>query len=297
MKRLLFIYNPKAGQGKVHKNLADIIGAFALRGYLPAVYPTQGPGDATKLVRGIGKHYRRVVCCGGDGTLHEVITALMEMEDPPVLGYIPAGSTNDVSRNLDLPRNMRRAAEVATGWETLRCDVGSFNSLPFVYVAAFGLFTDVSYATSQKFKNTFGHLAYVLRGVGSLASIKSWRVKVEYDDGAVEGDFILGMVSNTRSVGGFRSLPVSDVVLDDGKFELILVRRPRNPAEIQAILHSVITQNPKEDGPVIALHASHIKFTCQEELAWTLDGEFGGAHKTAEVQNIPRAVKLCYQKK
>ncbi len=293
MKRMLFVYNPKAGQGKIHRTLADIIGAFAEEGYLPAVYPTQGPGDATRLVRGIGRHYRRIVCCGGDGTLHEVITALMEMEEPPVLGYIPAGSTNDVSRNLDLPKEMRKAARVAVGEDSLRCDIGRFNDRPFVYVAAFGLFTDVSYATPQRFKNLFGHMAYILRGVSSLGAIRSWPLRVECDQGVVEGDFILGMVSNTRSVGGFQSLPVSDVELDDGRFELILVRKPRNPAQFQAILQSVITQNPTEDGPVIALHVSHARFISESELDWTLDGEYGGHWREAEIQNVPQALRLC----
>lgn len=295
MKRMLFIYNPQAGQGKMRKRLSDIIDTFVGKGYLPAVYPTQAPGDATKLVRGIGRHYRRVVCCGGDGTLHEVVTALMEMDRPPVLGYIPAGSTNDVSRNLGLPKNMRKAAEVAAGWESMRCDMGRFNATPFVYIAAFGLFTDVSYATPQKFKNMLGHTAYVLEGVGRLASIQSWHMKVEHDEGELEGDFIFGMVSNTRSVGGFQGLPVANVELDDGKFEVILVRKPQNPAQLQSILHSMITQSPKEGGPLIGLRTSRIKFTCDNEVDWTLDGEFGGTHRKAEVENVHKALELCCQ--
>lgn len=297
MKRMLFIYNPQAGQGKMRKKMADILETFVEQGYLPAVYPTQARGDATGLVRGIGKHYRRVVCCGGDGTLHEVIEALMELENPPVLGYIPAGSTNDVSRNLSLPKDMRRAAAVATGTDTMRCDMGRFNGKPFVYVAAFGLFTDVSYTTPQKFKNVFGHLAYVLEGVGRLGAIHSWNVTVEHDGGTLTGEFIFGMVGNTRSVGGFQGLPVSDVALDDGKFELILVRRPKNPAELQAILAALIAQKPTEDGLLIGLRTSKARFTCDQELEWTLDGECGGSCTCAEIKNIPQALELCYWKK
>lgn len=297
MKRMLFVYNPRAGQGKVRKKLSDILDAFVAQGYLPAVYPTQAPGDATKLVRGIGRHYRRVVCCGGDGTLHEVIEALMELPDPPVLGYIPAGSTNDVSRNLDLPKNMRRAAEVAAGGETMRCDMGRFNGNPFVYVAAFGLFADVSYATSQKFKNLFGHMAYILEGVGRLGNIRSWEVTVEHDEGTLEGEFIFGMVGNTRSVGGFQNLPVPEVALDDGKFELLLVRKPKNPVELQGILTALMSQKTTPDGPVIGLRTARARFLCQQELEWTLDGECGGSHAQAEIQNIPRALELCCRQK
>ncbi len=297
MKRMLFIYNPQAGQGKMRKKMADILETFVEQGYLPAVYPTQARGDATELVRGIGKHYRRVVCCGGDGTLHEVIEALMELENPPVLGYIPAGSTNDVSRNLSLPKDMRRAAAVATGANTMRCDMGRFNGKPFVYVAAFGLFTDVSYTTPQKFKNVFGHLAYVLEGVGRLGAIRSWNVTVEHDGGTLTGDFIFGMVGNTRSVGGFQGLPVGDVALDDGKFELILVRRPKNPAELQTILAALIAQKPTEDGLLIGLSTAQARFVCDQELEWTLDGECGGSCERAEIKNIPQALELCYWKK
>lgn len=297
MEELLFIYNPQAGQGKARGKLADIVNAFSTNGYLTTVYPTQAPGDATGLVRAIGKRYGRIVCCGGDGTLHEVVAALMEMDTPPVLGYIPAGTTNDFSRNLDLPRDMAQAAEIAAAGPTMRCDMGRFNGRSFVYVAAFGAFTDVSYDTPQQFKNLFGHLAYVLEGIGRLGSIRSWNMRVEYDGGELEGEFIFGMVSNTRSVGGFKGWPAQEVKLDDGQFEVILVRAPKNPLELQAILHSVITQSPGGDGPLVGFHTRSLKLRCGEEVAWTLDGEYGGSHQEVQVENVQKALELCYRKK
>lgn len=297
MEELLFIYNPQAGQGKARGKLADIVNAFSTNGYLTTVYPTQAPGDATGLVRAIGKRYGRIVCCGGDGTLHEVVAALMEMDTPPVLGYIPAGTTNDFSRNLDLPRDMAQAAEIAAAGPTMRCDMGRFNGRSFVYVAAFGAFTDVSYDTPQQFKNLFGHLAYVLEGIGRLGSIRSWNMRVEYDGGELEGEFIFGMVSNTRSVGGFKGWPAQEVKLDDGQFEVILVRAPKNPLELQAILHSVITQSPGGDGHLVGFHTRSLKLRCGEEVAWTLDGEYGGSHQEVQVENVQKALELCYRKK
>lgn len=297
MKRMLFIYNPHAGQGRVTARLSDIIDAFTYQGYLPAVYPTRGAGDATRVVSGIGKHYRRIVCCGGDGTLHEVVTALMEMPDPPLLGYIPAGTTNDFAKNLNLPRDMALAANVAVTGPSMPCDMGRFNNAPFVYVAAFGAFTDVSYDTPQRFKNMFGHLAYVLEGIGRLGAIKSVHMSVAYDDGEVEGDFIFGMVSNTRSVGGFRGWPAKDVQLDDGKFEVVLVRQPKNAMELQNILTAVITQTPGSNGTLLGFRTSKVTFTCDKEVPWTLDGEFGGTHQTAVVENVPKALPLVYRSK
>ena len=294
MRDLLFIYNPNAGQGKAKGRLPDIVSAFTTNGYLPTVYPTQAPGDATELVRAVGGDYQRIVCCGGDGTLHEVVAALMEMDSPPVLGYIPAGTTNDFSKNLDLPRDMAEAAQVSAVGPAMRCDIGRFNGESFVYVAAFGAFTDVSYDTPQPFKNLFGHLAYVLQGIGKLGSIRSWQMTIEHDGGTIEGEFIFGMVGNTRSVGGFQGWPAEEVELDDGLFEVILVRPPKNPLELQSILLSVITQNPGDEGPLIGFHTKRLKVTCNQEVAWTLDGEYGGSHKVAEVENVPRALELCH---
>lgn len=293
MKRLLFIYNPRAGQGKVGKNLPEIIQAFSYQGYLPSVHPTRGAGDATSVVRGIGRHYGRIVCCGGDGTLHEVTAALLGMDAPPVLGYIPAGTTNDFSRNLNLPRDMVLAAKVAVGDHTVRCDMGRFNDAHFAYVAAFGAFTDVSYDTPQNFKNLFGHLAYVLEGIGRLGTIRGRHMSMEYDGGTLEGDFIFGMVSNARSVGGFQGWPAQEVDLGDGKFEVVLVRQPKNPLELQAILHSAFTKSPTQDGPLIGFHTSKLRLHCQEEVAWTLDGEFGGRHREVAIENLHQALELC----
>ena len=297
MKRMLFIYNPHAGQGRVTAQLSAIVDAFTYQGYLPTVYPTRAAGDATNVVRGIGKHYHRIVCCGGDGTLHEVVTALMELDNPPLLGYIPAGTTNDYAKNLNLPRDMALAANVAVTGPSMVCDMGRFNDAPFVYVAAFGAFTDVSYDTPQRFKNMFGHLAYLLEGIGRLGSIKSHNMKVRWEEEEVEGEFIFGMVSNTRSVGGFQGWPAKDVKLDDGKFEVVLVRRPKNPAELNAILTAVITKSPNREGPVIGFQAARVEFECGEEVAWTLDGEFGGVHQNVAVENVPQALPLVYRAK
>lgn len=295
MKDLLFIYNPQAGQGKVRGRLSDVLNVFAAAGYLPTAYPTQSAGDATRMVRQIGGNYSRIVCCGGDGTLHEVVSALMDMPDPPVLGYIPAGTTNDFSRNLDLPRDLVRAAQVAVSGADMPCDMGRFNGQSFVYVAAFGAFTDVSYDTPQQSKNLFGYLAYVLEGIGRLGNLRSWQMKVEHDHGVIEGEFLFGMVSNTRSVGGFKGWPAREVALDDGEFEVILVHPPKNPMELQAILHSVFTQTPGDGdgGPLIGFHTSHLTLTCRQEVAWTLDGEYGGDHKVVQVENVPKALTLC----
>ena len=295
MKRLLFIYNPHAGRQKVRNNLCAILDVFAHAGYLITTYPTKAQGDAAAAAATLAPGYDRVVCCGGDGTLNETVSGLMRIpaELRPVLGYIPTGTTNDFARNLSLPRGMEKMAEVACGGVPRACDLGRVRDRWFTYVAAFGLFTDVSYATPQNAKNLLGHMAYVLEGASRLASIKSYHMKVESESAFVEGDFIYGMVGNTVSVGGLLNLPKNMVKLDDGLFEVLLVRTPKNPADLQSILLSLTTQNLAEGGPVVGFPAGRVTFTCDEPLPWTLDGEFGGEHSVTTIENQQRAFVLA----
>lgn len=296
MRKLLFIYNPHAGKGLVRGKLASILDTFTGAGYLVTAYPTQAKGDATRCAAKLGKKFDRVVCSGGDGTLSETIAGLLTLSNPPMLGYIPAGTTNDCARNLRIPKGMEKAAWTAVYGTPRATDMGKFGDRFFTYVAAFGAFTDVAYDTPQDFKNTFGHFAYVLEGMARLGNIKSYRLKVEHDDGVIEGDFIFGMVSNTLSVGGFQGLPMSEVRLDDGRFEIILIRKPANPLEYQSILLSLVRQEAEKGGPLLWLHSARLKVSSAEPLPWTLDGEYGGDPETVEIKNLTRAVTLVWGK-
>lgn len=172
MEPLLLIYNPTAGKGQLPDELAAVLDEFTKANWLVTAYPTQGKGDAVRAARELGPRFSRLVCAGGDGTLSETVTGLMQLEKPPILGYIPFGSTNDCAANLGLPRIPRQAAAIAAGQGVPRpSDIGKLNGRPFVYVAAFGAFTKVAYETPQDLKNTFGHLAYVMAGIASLPSI------------------------------------------------------------------------------------------------------------------------------
>ena len=173
-------------------------------------------------------------------------------------------------------------------------DLGRFNGEHFIYVAAFGVFTDVSYDTPQPFKNMFGHLAYLLEGAARLTSIQSYRLRVEHDGGMEEGDFIFGMVSNTVSVGGFKGVHSDQVELDDGLFEVVLVRQPQNAAQLQSIIRALMQMKPEPGGAVVAFRSSRVRVTCADELPWTLDGEYGGAPRVAEIENLSRAVSIVH---
>lgn len=297
MKRLLFIYNPQAGKGIIKAHLANVVDTFTKAGYLVTVWPTQGKADATHVAARQGWWYDRVVCCGGDGTLSETVSGLLTLDAPPVLGYIPAGTTNDFSKNLGLPRGVEKAAVTAMEGTPRPCDMGRFNDRTFVYVAAFGIFTDVSYDTPQEFKNAFGHLAYVLEGATKLGDLgRGYHLTVEHDGGTLEGDFIYGMVTNTNSVGGFQVFPAKQVSLDDGVFEVVLVRQPRNVADLQDALVSLVRQNHEESRQVVAFHTSKLKVTAAEALPWTLDGEYGGNPEVAKIENLHKAITLVWGK-
>ena len=296
MKRLLYIYNPAAGRKTATNNLSDVLEVLAGQGYEVTVHPTRDRGDATELARCLGANFDRVVCSGGDGTLNETVQGLLELpaQRRPILGYIPAGTTNDFSRTLELPKTALEMAEVAGEGVPRAIDIGAAGDRLFTYVAAFGLFTDVSYSTPQASKNLLGHFAYVLEGAGKLTNIPSYHMRVATGDGhEVEGDFIYGMVGNTVSVGGLVSLPRDKVLLDDGRFEVILIRQPRHAKDWQSILTALTTLELEEDGAVAGFSAGDITFECGQPVAWTVDGEFGGEQAVTHVRCLSQALTMA----
>ena len=296
MKKLLFVVNGHSGKGQIKNKLLDIIDIMIKEGYHVQVHTTQEREDATKVVREQAKYYDLVVCSGGDGTLDEAVTGMMQSEVRTPLGYIPAGSTNDFANSLEIPKDMIQAAKTAVLGVPFSCDVGEFNGDYFIYVAAFGIFTDVSYATSQELKNALGHVAYILEGAKRLHTIKSYHMRVEYDGNEIEGDFLLGMITNSTSVGGFENMTGKDVKLDDGMFEVTLIHKPKNIIELNTIIAS-LTNLKDETDLIDSFRADSVKFYSEEEIPWTLDGEFGGDHKEVQIKDHCKAVDIMINEK
>lgn len=299
MENLLFIYNPKAGKGRAQRALSDILDAFTKAGRLVTAYPTQAPGDARKIVRELAPQFDRVACCGGDGTLHEVMAGLMELpkESRPPVGYLPMGTTNDYARNLNLPDGIPEMATLAATGEPRSVDLGKLGEDHFIYVAAFGLFSDTAYSTPQELKNALGHLAYVLKGASELKSQKSYALKIEYDGGVLEGNYLYGMVSNTVSVGGVIGLPTDEVKLDDGELEALLVEMPQSVIRLNGVVRALARQEYGAESGVTVLHSKRFKFTCQEAIPFTADGEFGGEYTEAEITAVQTPVRIVYGSK
>lgn len=297
MKRLLFIYNPHAGKGLLKPRLAEIIDILVKAEYEVVVYPTQAYKDGYRKVKECQMdQYHLVVCSGGDGTLDEVVTGMMEREDRVPIGYIPTGTTNDFANSLHIPKRLLKAADNAVNGQVFPCDIGAFNDDIFVYIAAFGLFTDVSYETKQEMKNVLGHLAYVLEGTKRLFNVPSYRLKFTHDGESVEDEFIFGMVTNSRSVGGFRNMIGRNVVFDDGLFEVTLIKKPKNPIELQEIIAALLIEQI-DTKYMYTFKTGEIRFESIEEIPWTLDGEYGGSHDEVLIHNRKQELQIMVPEK
>lgn len=297
MKKIYFIYNPHSGKEQISSKLNEIIQILAERDNELTVVPTTGYLDAMERLSNLPDGYDLVVCSGGDGTLDEVVTGMMQRapERRIPIGYIPAGTTNDFARSLEIPRNMPEAARHIMQGTPFSCDVGSFNEDSFVYIASFGIFTEVSYSTKQEIKNVLGHMAYILEGMKSLYNIKSYNMKVTSDEMEFDGDFLFGMVTNSKSVAGFKGLVKGDVQFDDGVYEVTFIRRPRNPLELQEILAALLKAE-LDSHYMYSFRTRRLKIEAEEMVPWTLDGEFGGEHREVVIENNQKAIEIVIKK-
>ena len=293
MRKIYFIYNPHSGKEQIGSKLNEIIRTLAEKDNELTVVPTIGYLDAMERITNLPDGYDLVVCSGGDGTLDEVVTGMMKRpkERRVPIGYIPAGTTNDFARSLEIPRNMPEAARNAMLGKPFACDIGSFNEDSFVYIASFGIFTEVSYSTKQEIKNVLGHMAYVLEGMKSLYNIKSYKMRVSSDEMEFEGDFLFGMITNSKSVAGFKGLVKGDVQFDDGVYEVTFIKRPKNPLEIQEILGALLLEEINSNY-MYSFRTRKLTIESEEMVPWTLDGEFGGEHDHIVIENNHKAVEI-----
>ena len=291
-KDLLLLVNPKAGKAEVKHHLMDIVDILVKAGWRVVIRTTQYSGEVTDIIRTDGSRYAMVVCAGGDGTLNEAVCGLVQLDTQPVLGYIPAGTTNDFATSLHLPKNnLLQAAEIVANGMPFCCDAGLFNLRPFVYVAAFGIFTEVSYSTPQQSKNALGHAAYILEGIKSLADVKTHELVISTDGEVISGEFVFGMVSNSISVGGFKMNSKSKIEMNDGLLEVVLVRKPRNPIELQGAVAALMRNDftaltNHGETCLYAFRTQKLQIFSKEPVSWTLDGEYGG-----DLQNVTISVK------
>ncbi len=290
-KSMLFFVNPNAGHTEIRAQLMDVIEIFTQGGYDVTVHTTARAREITEVIGETGGRYDLVCAAGGDGTLNEAVTGLMRLPAPPALGYLPCGTVNDVGATLRLPKNLLEAARMVVSGREARIDLGQFNDRWFAYVAAFGAFTDVPYATAQSDKRIWGRLAYLMRGVQALGEIRPIHVRVTAGEERVEDDVLLGLVSSTTSVGGFKARANLDIALDDGLSEVVLVRKIKTITELNAAATAFMRQDFGGEF-FYAWHTGQVSFEFDGDVPWTLDGEFGGSVRRADIYNRRRALRI-----
>nr|WP_297708415.1 YegS/Rv2252/BmrU family lipid kinase [uncultured Butyrivibrio sp.] len=294
-KRALVLINKTSGTGKAGNDTLDIATALASSGYEPIVYPIIPGTELTSetLVKNYGDKTDMILCSGGDGTLNHVVNSMMMFDKKPLLAYIPSGSTNDFAKGLGIPSVRTEAIGVAVNGSPISYDVGKMNDRFFNYVAAFGAFSKVSYSTDQELKNVLGYAAYVLSALAELPQNigYSCHMKIEADGLSEEGEYVFGAVSNSSSVAGMALFAEGEIHQDDGFMELILIKAPRNFAEFNAIVAALATKEP-ENPYLTYKQVKKVEFTAQEPVEWTLDGEFGGAHKKTMISVINKGMTI-----
>ena len=286
MKHILFVYNPVAGVGKVRKNLFEIVDFYDSNDCLVTLCPIRRLDDYYALLQLEEKRYDIVICSGGDGTLNILISFLMNKGIIMKTAYIPAGSTNDYAYSLGIEGDLQQALKRTMEGKEKNIDIGKLNDKYFLYVAAFGIFTKVAYSTSQKAKNLLGHTAYILEGIKQLSEVKSYRLCIHADNEVIEGEFILGLITNTLSVGGFRNIMPNDVAMDDGKHEVIFIRKPNNIIDLNGIVRSLLGEKLDSNPNIVYRKTEKMTITSKEEISWTLDGEYGGTYEHVNVENL-----------
>ncbi len=293
--RTVIVVNPNAGRQNILREIDGVKKAFAETGSQVDVVETQSAEEAAHIIRqAVDSRPDLLVCCGGDGTLNETVGLVVETGAPVDLGYIPAGTTNDFASFLGIPKEPLKAAERIIAGQPRQLDVGLFEGRCFIYIASFGAFTQSSYNTNQSMKNALGHFAYVLEGLKELPALKTYKVKVETAEGrAFEGEYIFGALSNSTSVGGIMKLDAEQVDPADGRFELILVKSPKNLMEFNRIAMSLMSGKYDEE-LITFVHTAGASFTCEQAMPWSLDGEYAPGGERVEAKVLPRAVRLYY---
>lgn len=297
-KEIFFVFNPIAGKGKVKASLTEILEVFSRGGYQVTVRPTLEKGDAERAARELDtKRYGLIAVAGGDGTLDEVVKGIMQREDGAeiTIGYMPAGSTNDFAASHGMPSDLSEAAKVIIDGRTESYDIGMFNENSyFIYVAAFGNFTHISYDTPQNMKNIFGHAAYMMRVVPELLQfnkIKPYHIKATCDGNEYEGDYALGMITNTKSVGGFSGVLGNNVDMQDGLFEVTLIRMPKGPFDVNTVISKLLAGDLNNEY-MEHFQASEIIMHCEPAINFSLDGEFGGECADARLSVLKRKLLI-----
>jgi len=291
-QNVLLIVNPVSGRQKSRLLVYKIVDFLSRNGCKTTIFSTIRRGNATELVREYAASHDKIICCGGDGTLNEVFSGLAAMDISIPVGYIPTGTTNDMANALGLASNTKNAIRLTMHGKVRTLDLGTFNDDKyFSYVASFGAFSKVAYETPQWLKNRLGRASYFFYGISEIADICSHRVRIVADGREIDGDFVYGSVSNSTIIGGLVKLPEDSISLDDGKFEVMLIKTPKDPLDLHSIVQGLVNQDYDDDA-LMFLTASQVKFTFEGAVPWTVDGEYAGENSNVIIGNLHRKASI-----
>lgn len=293
MKKVLIIGNPSSGHGTFKNCLTDMVTAFCADDYSVEVRVTLKPGDAREYSAQYGDNYDRIVVCGGDGTVNSVLNGIMQLDRRPEISIVPMGTTNDYAYSLDIPSSTQGAIIKSVNGTPFDIDIGLFNNQYFAYVAAFGVFSRVTYETPQEVKNVLGRTAYLLSGIKEFP-LKTTHMRFTWPDGEEEGDYLLGLVTNSISVGGFHSL-FNGAELDDGMLEVTLIREPKNITDVQRIIEVLLeikTLDELQGNFITSIATPEITVESESPVPWSLDGESGGSFNKVTIKNVHKAFTI-----
>ena len=275
MKKARVIYNPTAGKEAVKRELPIILETLEIAGFEASAHATTCEGDATEAAKSaVERRFDLVIAAGGDGTINEVIQGLAEQSYRPKLGVIPVGTTNDFARALHIPRDIKKAVQIIAAGRSMLLDIGKVNEQYFINIAGGGQLTELTYDVPIKLKTMLGQLAYYIRGIEMLPSLRPTHAKIEYDDGVIEEDIMLFLLSNSNSVGGFEKL-APDAKLNDGYFDLLILKKV-NLAEFIHIASLALRGAHLNNDNIIYVKSKHVKVTPTEKMQLNIDGEYGG---------------------
>lgn len=291
-RNVLVILNPVAGRHKPDEIAKMIDNSFKIGGFDATVLFTNNQGDARQLAHDMAAEYDEIVCGGGDGTLNEVVDGMLSAGVDVPIGYLPLGTTNDFAHTLGIPEQAGEALEIAVNGEPMALDAALWGGERRVcYVASFGAFTGASYSTPQWLKNIMGYNAYLLTGIWDAARIPTRHVVLEADGNVIEGDYTFGSVTNAMVVAKLVNFDERQVCLDDGKFEVMLIRTPKTPHELHETLHA-LSQRDYSNESITLLHAEKMRFSFDKPIVWTLDGEFAEALPEVEINVLHKAFRI-----
>lgn len=290
--KLLLLVNKKSGKENIEKYIPKIVEEFEKNNFEVDIMYTKITNNATKIIKNYEKNFDIVVCCGGDGTLNQTISGLTEINKKVSIGFIPLGTANDFAKNFKIIDDVLYLPHNIMSYKPRKCDTGKFNNKYFNYIAAFGVCTKVSYTTKKSLKKRFGKKAYYIKALKEFFHIKSYKVKLTFDDKIIEDEFIYGGISNSISIAGLQWFKPEDISLGDGKFEAVFIKKPKNPIQTIKIVNSILRKNYKHKDEILYFKTDNINIEIEEALPWTLDGEYGGSFDKVNINNIKQNVEF-----